>query len=169
MEISNEKLIAFAMRRFNSITSDETVGQSYEKIFGPCPDAEEQGRKMMKRAVVKRKMEEMMQQMQDWSVANVGQTAVLAANNIKKFIAEALMAAPNEADLDNPLCDVKVTRNGDKIPVFPDKLGLLSLAAKVEKLVGADTSVQVNIPSWNPTVTIEGERGWVEVPAANIT
>lgn len=166
-EISSEKMMAFAMRRFNSVVSDETVGQTYTAIFGECPDADEQGRKMLKRAPVKKKMDEMMKQMQDWSVANVGQTAVLAENNIKAFLSEALTAAPNDAHLDNPLCDVKVLKDGTKIPVLPDKTGLLNLYARVLKMVGSDVSVQLNLPSWEPSSVVEGQRNWVlaEIPS----
>lgn len=168
-EISHEKMMAFAMRRFNSITSDETVGQSYEVIFGECPDAEEQGRKMLKRSPVKKKMDEMLRQMQDWSVANVGQTAVLAENNFKEFLTRALLSAPEEAAMDNPLCDVKVLKDGTKIPVFPEKSNMMNLMARVLKMVGSDVSVQFNLPSWEPSQHIEGQKNWVVAQVPQLT
>jgi hypothetical protein len=166
MDYSPEKLSAFAVRRFQSVTNDETVGQTYEAIFGPDPDAEALGKKLSKRAKVKAEMEEMMGRVKNFAVANVGSITVLE-NNVKEFLSQVMIASPNEASLDNPLCDVKVLKDGSKVAVFPDKTGIANLAARVTKLVGAESTVQFNFPSWEPGARLtNAEQSW-ELPESS--
>lgn len=158
-----EKLEAYAIRRFDTLAHgrEEPYGVTYEAIFGADPMAEDLGKKLMKREKVKETYNEMIGRLKDWSVANVGQTAVLADTNIKEFLIQALMSTPNDASMDSPLCDVKVLKDGSKIPVLPEKSNLLQLAARVLKLVGPDVNVQMNLPSWEPSPALEGQKSWV--------
>lgn len=166
MEYSQEKLRAFAIRRFQSVQNDETVGQTYEAIFGRDPNAEEMGKKLMKRAVVKETLDNQFKDLEHWSVSNVGQTTLITENNVKEWLAQAFMATPDSAAMDNPLCDVQVLKDGSKIPILPKKMEVAQMLGKILGMVKPDVNIQMNLPSWESTTHADGQRSWepAEIP-----
>ena len=61
-------------------------------------------------------------------------------------------AKPGDASMDNPRCDVLITR-GQKHAVFPQKL---AVGAQLSKLVGWDRPTEVRVEAGNELTTLLG-------------
>ncbi len=69
-------------------------------------------------------------------------------------------AKPGDASMDNPRCDVLITR-GQKHAVFPQKL---AVGTQLSKLVGWDRPTEVRLgwrrgPSWPPSLAGSSRAG----------
>jgi hypothetical protein len=69
-----------------------------------------------------------------------------------KLLVETLEAKPSEASMDNPRCDVLVTR-GVKRAIFPLKL---AVGAQLSKLVGWDAPVKVEVEAGSELTSLLG-------------
>lgn len=69
--------------------------------------------------------------------------------NALNFLAKTVMAAPCEASMDNPLCEIKMSKDGP-YPVFVDKLGALQLLSKLKGWL-QEVNISVQVPSWSPS------------------
>lgn len=69
--------------------------------------------------------------------------------NALNFLSRTVLAAPREASMDNPLCELKMSKEGP-YAVFADKLGCLSLLAKLKGWL-QEVNISVQVPSWAPS------------------
>ena len=70
--------------------------------------------------------------------------AELSRDQFRQFLVDIIQAKPEQASMQNPLCEIAMTKKGPA-PVFPDKLGA---AAQLAKLTG-----------WNSVEKVSFEAG----------
>jgi hypothetical protein len=62
-------------------------------------------------------------------------------DQLRQFLINIITAKPEQASLQNPLCEIAMTKDGPS-PVFPDKLGA---AAQLAKLTGWNSAEKVSV------------------------
>jgi terminase small subunit-like protein len=67
--------------------------------------------------------------------------AELSRDQFRQFLINIIQAKPEQASMQNPLCEIAMTRKGPA-PVFPDKLGA---AAQLTKLTGWNSAEKVSV------------------------
>lgn len=149
----------FAVRRVMALRYPETVGQSFLAIYpeSPSSEAEPLGEKLEKSKPVRTRINEIVSQGAEMAKKQISEALVMGDKDLKKFCHDVMQAAPSEASMDNPLCDVKITKFGP-VPVFPPKMEALTTLARLHKLLGAESQVNIQLPSWEPT-HLENEMG----------
>jgi hypothetical protein len=67
--------------------------------------------------------------------------AELSRDQFRQFLISIIQAKPEQASMQNPLCEIAMTKKGPA-PVFPDKLGA---AAQLAKLTGWNSAEKVSV------------------------
>jgi hypothetical protein len=67
--------------------------------------------------------------------------AELSRDQFRQFLINIIQAKPEQASMQNPLCEIAMTKKGPA-PVFPDKLGA---AARLAKLTGWNSVEKVSV------------------------
>jgi hypothetical protein len=62
-------------------------------------------------------------------------------DQFRQFLISVIQAKPKQASMQNPLCEIAMTKKGPA-PVFPDKLGA---AAQLAKLTGWNSVEKVSV------------------------
>ena len=62
-------------------------------------------------------------------------------DQFRQFLINVIQAKPEQASMQNPLCEIAMTKKGPA-PVFPDKLGA---AAQMAKLIGWNSVEKVSV------------------------
>jgi Terminase small subunit len=62
-------------------------------------------------------------------------------DQLRQFLIQIVTAKPEQASMQNPLCEIAMTKKGPA-PVFPDKLGA---AAQLAKLTGWNSAEKVSV------------------------
>ena len=62
-------------------------------------------------------------------------------DQFRQFLINVIQAKPEQASMQNPLCEIAMTKKGPA-PVFPDKLGA---AAQLAKLTGWNSVEKVSV------------------------
>jgi Terminase small subunit len=62
-------------------------------------------------------------------------------NQFRQFLIDVIQAKPEQASIENPLCEIVMTKRGPA-PVFPDKLGA---AVQLAKLTGWNSTEKVSV------------------------
>ena len=62
-------------------------------------------------------------------------------DQLRQFLIHIITAKPEQASMQNPLCEIAMTKEGPA-PVFPDKLGA---AAQLAKLTGWNSVEKVSV------------------------
>lgn len=145
--LANQFYEAFALRRAHAKFNKENVADSVLAVWGNPKDKTRgqltaYGHATAHKPVVKIRIEELMNQ-----VVKMGGPENLTLSETKSFLARVGMAKPSEACAENPLCEMKMSKNGPYY-VFPDKIAAIQLLMKLNGWL-ADMAVNVQLPSWN--------------------
>lgn len=161
--LSDSRKELFAVRRVMALRYPESAGQSYLSIYPETPSTEASllGDKLEKSKVVRTRINEIVSQGAEIASRQIAESLIMGEKDLKKFCHDVLQAKPSEASMDNPLCDVKFTRDGP-VPIFPAKMEALNTLGRLHKLLGADSNVNITLPSWEPT-HLEQEMGTMPV------
>jgi hypothetical protein len=124
--------------RFAQIVANgkRTPTGAYREIAGEkAKDADANACRWMRKPGVRERIEELK--------ADAAERCSLSREKYVQSLVEMYKAKPSDASMDNPRCDVVITR-GLKHAVFPQKL---AVGAQLSKLVGWDrpTEVQVDV------------------------
>jgi hypothetical protein len=125
--------------------SGKTGSDSYrEAVSSTAQNPDVNAAKLASRPGVRERIEELK--------AETADKCSLSREAYIKLLVETLEAKPSEASMDNPRCDVLVTR-GVKHAIFPLKL---AVGAQLSKLVGWDAPTKVEIEAGSELASLLG-------------
>lgn len=150
MPLSDPRKELFCQRRAMAILTLEEPFQSWLEVYGDDDEREEPKQKascsnLMSNQDIKNRID----QIGGSVIAKQEKRLEFTLEKALDFCHDVVSSRPSEASMDNPLCELKMSKQGP-YATFPDKLGVLSLLTKL-KGWNQDMNISVNIPSWSPS------------------
>lgn len=143
----------FCQRRAMSVFSNETPFQTWQEVYGDDDEYEEmsdaQKRKRCASLLALKSTKDKIANLRKGTLASKKKDDAFTADKLMRFVEAIILSPPSAASMDNPYCDLKMSKQGP-YAAFPDKLQAAALWAKIKGLA-QDVNVSINIPSWSPS------------------
>jgi hypothetical protein len=137
------QLEAFAQRRALALFNGETQKESYEQIWGLEGDTSRKSAAIACKPQVKLRIAQIGKE----ALAIQKKVVALTLKDSLDFLSSVLLARPSQASADNPLCEMKMSKQGPYY-VFPPKLEALNLLSKLQGWT-QELSLQIKLPGFD--------------------
>lgn len=148
--LANVRYETFSQLMALAVITGQTTSDCYTAVFGTEDKTPEQIKAAAYGLANRPNIKERINRIGQMALKKNELTLEITIEKALHFCAKVIMSKPSEANMDNPLCELKMSKMGP-YATFPDKLTALSIFTKL-KGWNQDVNISVSVPSWTPTV-----------------
>lgn len=147
--LANVRYETFSQLMALAVLTGQNTSECYTAVFGTEDKTPEQIKAAAHSLANRPNIKERINRIGQMALKKNELTLEITLERALNFCAKVIMSKPSEADMDNPLCELKMSKMGP-YATFPDKLGCMQLFSKL-KGWNQDVNISVSVPSWTPS------------------